>query len=205
MPTTDLNALLRNLGLTTPWAPTHAGGWDERFIAQHGPITPAEQQFVNDHVLIRTAGRTAVEVGCGTGRFAHQLHHAHGYHVTGLDLAHANLQLARVRGEAPGLLYMRHDVETGPPPHLPVDGIDLVVARQTTLYLRDPQRWIHQVRTRWLRPGGCLYLQVLGDEFDDQRVGRIGPENIASYTVGWATCAHLDEGPRTHLALHTSM
>lgn len=206
MPTTDLSAQFRSMGLADPWAPARDGGWDEGFIAPHGPITPAEQQFVLDHVAIRAAGRTAVEAGCGTGRFAYQLHHEHGYRVTGLDLVPANLHLARVRGEAPALSYMRHDVESGPPPGLPVDGVDLVVARRTTLYLRHPQRWIHQVRTRWLRPGGCLYLQVLGVEFDDERTSaRIGPEDISGYTAGWSTCARFDEGPRTHLALHTLM
>lgn len=206
MPTTDVSALLRSVGLATPWVPTRAGSWDEGFIAPHGPITPAEQQFVNDNVLIRVAGRAAVEAGCGTARFAYRLHHDHGYHVTGLDLVPANLHLARVRGEAPGLSYMRHDVESGPPPGLPIDGVDLVVARRTTLYLRHPQQWIHQVRTRWLRPGGCLYLQVLGAEFDDQRLGhRIGPEDICGYTLGWSRYERFDEGPRTHLALHSSM
>ncbi|WP_229895808.1 bifunctional 2-polyprenyl-6-hydroxyphenol methylase/3-demethylubiquinol 3-O-methyltransferase UbiG [Streptomyces sp. ADI95-16] len=65
------------------------------------------------------AGRTAVEVGCGTGRFAHWLHHAHGYHVTGLDLPPHNLRLARLRGQGTGLSYAAHDAETGPPPRTP--------------------------------------------------------------------------------------
>ncbi|MFF4578380.1 class I SAM-dependent methyltransferase [Streptomyces sp. NPDC001373] len=178
--------------------------WDPNLIAAHGPITAAEQQFVADHVVTGRAGRMAVEVGCGTGRFTSWLHHAHGYYVTGLDLSPLNLSLACVRGEGPGLSYVAHDAESGPPPGLPVDGVDLVVGRMTTRYLRDPERLLRQVRDRWLRPGGCLYLQVLARPFKDERQGWITPENLARYMDGWSSRQRMDEGPRAHLVLRTS-
>ncbi|MFD4916986.1 class I SAM-dependent methyltransferase [Streptomyces virginiae] len=95
--------------------------------------------------------------------------------MTGLDLSPHNLRLARLRGQGPGLSYTAHDAETGLPPGLPVDGVDLVIARMTTRYLRDPLRLLRQVRDRWLRPGGCLYLQVLAQPFPDELQGWVAP------------------------------
>lgn len=181
-----------------------SGPWDPDLIASHGPITAAEQQFVTDHMITRRAGRTAVEVGCGTGRFTHRLHHAHGYVMTGIDLSPHNLALARIRGQEPGLSYAAHDAEKGPPPGLPVDGVDLVVARMTTRYLHNPERLLRQIRDRWLRPAGCLYLQVLAKPFPDQRQGWLAPENLPRYMDGWSSRQRMDEGPRAHLVLRTS-
>ncbi|MFG2715257.1 class I SAM-dependent methyltransferase [Streptomyces goshikiensis] len=198
--------------MSRPASPPHVPGtirripgpWDLNMIAGHGPITAAEQLFVAEHMVTGRAGRTAVEVGCGTGRFAQWLHHAHGYYVTGLDLLPHNLSLARFRGQRPGLSYAAHDAETGPPPGLPVDGVDLVVARMITRYLCDPERLLRQVRDRWLRPGGCLYLQVLAKPFPDELRGWVAPENLPRYMDGWAGRQRMDEGPRAHLVLRTS-
>ncbi|MFB0631642.1 class I SAM-dependent methyltransferase [Streptomyces sp. AB3(2024)] len=113
--------------MSRPASPPHAPGtirrnpglWDLNMVAAHGPVTAAEQLFVAEHMVTERAGRTAVEVGCGTGRFAHWLHHAHGYHVTGLDLSPHNLGLARLRGQGTGLSHAAHDAETASAPPSP--------------------------------------------------------------------------------------
>ncbi|MFG2753906.1 class I SAM-dependent methyltransferase [Streptomyces xanthophaeus] len=74
----------------------------------------------------------------------------------------------------------------------------------TTRYLRHPERLLRQVRDRWLRPGGCLYLQVLARPLQDALQGWMAPENLPRYMDGWPSRQRMDEGPRAHLVLRTS-
>ncbi|AJT62422.1 hypothetical protein T261_0733 [Streptomyces lydicus] len=164
-------------------------------------VTDRELDFFLRHITDRH-GRTAVDAGCGIGKFSRQLR-AFGYNVTGVDFSKVSLSVARRSGHGLGLTYLHHDLDAGAPPGLPVRGIDLVVAREVIPFLADPQEWLHQVRTHWLRPGGRLYLVVpVGNERTLQH-GQMTTSDIARLREGWGSVAQSDRGPLACLILRS--
>lgn len=146
-PTTalDWNRSYRNGDHHTYWELSHPSAELVGFLAAHGP----------------GAGRTALDIGCGTGWDAIALAGA-GYRATGIDLSAEALTLARARAaeEAPEdapPAFQQADVRDLPFP----DGtFDVVIDRGCFHHLGGEDRAMYAGETaRVLRPGGCLYLR----------------------------------------------
>lgn len=158
------------------------------------PVLDDELAFFAHHTAQRQ-GRLAVDAGCGTGAFSRCLRDF-GYHVRAVDSSPLSLSLARERGHGLGLAYQQHDLTSGPP-CLPGGGCDVVVARLVAPYLDDPLRWLHQVRGRWLRPGGSLYLVVALGQAGALLRGQLPFQAAARLCQGWEGCARYDLGALT--------
>jgi 2-polyprenyl-3-methyl-5-hydroxy-6-metoxy-1,4-benzoquinol methylase len=166
-----------------------------------GPVTDAELNHFIAHVPDRH-GRSAVDVGCGSGGFARQLHRF-GFDVTGLDFSAAALAAARLT-PLTDVRYLHHDLNAGDPPGLPARAMDLVVCRHVLPFLHHPAAWMRRVRDPWLRPGGQMYLAVpVVDEHAVQPGGMTEGE-ITALPTGWADVIRFElRGPVTCLILRS--
>ena len=108
--------------------------------------------------VARSGARTALDVGCGEGRFCRMLAAA-GIAATGIDPTEALLEAARARH--PGGDYRRGQAEAL---DLADGGYDLVVSYLTLLDIADIGRAIPEM-ARVLRPGGRLLIANMNSFF----------------------------------------
>jgi SAM-dependent methyltransferase len=136
-------------------------GWDqsaEAWIADMGEHGDFTRRFVLDPVMVdRVAGRgfaTALDIGCGEGRFCRMLR-GHGIRATGLDPTAALLQRARE-------LDPEGDYREGRAEQLPFDSgaFDLVVSYLSLIDIPDLDAAVAEM-ARVLRPGGTLLIANL--------------------------------------------
>ena len=177
------------------WAPWYDGDGNP-LIALEGPEVRRR--------LGPLAGRTALDLGCGTGRHALMMA-AEGARVLGLDASVEMLAIARRKPvPAPGaVLWARHALP-GPLPM--ADGaVDLVVMGLVAEHLADLPAALRE-SARVLRPGGRCVLSALHPHrvAEGQRARFIDPATglrrpIA--TVRRSIAAHLDSGASAGLRL----
>lgn len=108
------------------------------------------------------AGRTVVEVGCGTGKNSIWLA-AQCARLIGLDFSAGMLQRARARVTAPHVHFAQADI-TAPWP-LRAAVVDAVLFNLVLEHVRD-LRPVFREAGRVLRPGGALYVS----EYHPERV-----------------------------------
>lgn len=164
-------------------------GWDESaaaWIADMGEHGDFGRRYVLDPVMVplalQGAPRTALDVGCGEGRFCRMLA-PHGVVVTGIDPTPALIAHARERD--PKGTYLEGDAE-----RLPfADGaFDLVVSCLALVDIADAAAAISEM-ARVMAPGGRLLIansngfNTAGDGDD---------------TLGWALNA---DGSRAHFRI----
>jgi SAM-dependent methyltransferase len=111
-----------------------------------------------------------VDVGCGSGRHARRLA-AHGFTVTGLDLAPTSIRAAKCF-EAGRLRFRRHDMR------LPfgVRAYDYVFSFFTSLgYFDDPaeQEAVIGNMARSLTPGGHLVIDYLNPRYAEEHMNPV--------------------------------
>lgn len=126
--------------------------WGEGFLSPGG----AEEV---DRVLagLRLAGRTVLDIGCGTGAAALSMARHHGAaHVTGFDVEAPAIEAARRRAAAEGL-EGRAAFVLGAPGPLPFAdaGFDVVFSKDALLHVPDKHALFREV-FRVLRPGGAF-------------------------------------------------
>ena len=129
------------------WAPT--------YDASPNPLLDLEFDLVSKH-LGPIAGKTFVDIGCGTGRWS-EVAHDLGAHVVGVDLSHEMLlQAASKRGLAKALI--RADAAS-----LPLDsGIaDVVLSSLTISYLSSPLHGFACELARICRSGARILVADL--------------------------------------------
>ncbi len=133
-------------------------GWNESaaaWIAEQGDDGDFGRRFVLDAPMlaqVRAGGfRTALDVGCGEGRFCRMLA-AEGVRATGIDPTLALLDVARQRD--PGGDYRIGRAEEL---DFPDASFDLVVSYLTLIDIPDIGRAIPEM-ARVLRPGGTLLI-----------------------------------------------
>ena len=113
------------------------------------------------------AGASMVDLGCGSGRHARRLA-AHGFNVTGLDLAQTSIEAAK-RFESSALRFRRHDMRRP----FGVRAYDYVFSFFTSFgYFDDAseQDAVIGNMARSLRPGGHLVLDYLNPRYADDRM-----------------------------------
>jgi len=106
------------------------------------------------------AGADVLELGCGAGTpMSATL--AAGRHLTGVDISHAQLALARAA--VPGATFVQGDLTTLDWPDATFDAV--VAFYVLTHVPRDAHAVLFARIRRWLRPGG-IFLASLGVEDD---------------------------------------
>ena len=106
------------------------------------------------------AGADVLELGCGAGRpMTATL--AAGRHLTGVDISHAQLDLARAA--VPGATFVEADLTTLERPDASVDAV--VAFYVLTHVPRGAHAGLFARIRRWLRPGG-VFVASLGVEDD---------------------------------------
>src|SRR5580700_8516460 len=98
--------------------------------------------------------RRALDLGCGEGRFAAELHGA-GFTVVAVDVAEEPLR--RARASYPALDFRLLPLEAPWP--LEDADFDVVWAGETIEHVADTAGWLSELR-RVLRPGGSLLLST---------------------------------------------
>jgi SAM-dependent methyltransferase len=149
------------------WFERGSSGYDEAYLAavDAGPA---------DRVL---------DVGCGPGVLTLAIARRAGS-VTGIDLSHRVLELARTRAGDTDVTFRVADAETD---DLGEDAHDLVVSHFGTMFFADPVAAFTNLR-RTLRPGGRLVLLVW-------QSGAVNPWLTEVLTVLGAPSTPPDEGP----------
>ncbi|MFF4189093.1 class I SAM-dependent methyltransferase [Streptomyces sp. NPDC001691] len=171
-----------------------AGSWDAvaRVDLRRYPLAEEELLLLARHLPV-LHGQTAAGAGCGEGDLARYVHDAYGVSVTGYDWSTATLAAAR-RFPRPRVSFVRHDLNSGPPPGLVHAGLELVVCRQTVGCLADPGAWLHEIRTHWLRPRGLLFLSdvLISEAQARPACGGLTERTIAQITSNWACTVRYD-------------
>lgn len=156
-----------------------AGAW----IADQGEHGDFGRRYVLDPVMLpralAAAPQTALDVGCGEGRFCRLLQ-KHGVQTTGIDPTPALLAAARTRD--PRGHYLLASAESLPCADA---SFDLVVSYLTLIDIPDIQSAIPEM-ARVLKPGGKLLIANLTSF------------NTAGEEIGWITDA---VGHRKHYAI----
>jgi ubiquinone/menaquinone biosynthesis C-methylase UbiE len=140
-----------------------AAHFDEDF--GHSIATPAERAAW-DRIMARVDGGRApleaLDIGCGTGFLSLELA-ARGHRVTGIDLAPAMLEKARLKAVEAGfdIRFQDGDAEQAP---FAGASFDLVVSRHVLWTLPHPEAAIEDW-IRVLRPGGRLVV-IDGAQYD---------------------------------------
>jgi SAM-dependent methyltransferase len=136
-------------------------GWDasaEAWVAEMGDDGDYGRKFVLDApMLARVEGRgftTALDVGCGEGRFCRKLR-ALGVHTVGIDPARA--LIARAKELDPGGDYRVASAESV---NVTPGSFDLVVSYLSLIDIPDLSRAATQMVAA-LRPGGTLLIANL--------------------------------------------
>ena len=139
--------------------------WDqsaEAWIVDMGERGDFSREFVLDAAMLgRIEGRdyrTALDVGCGEGRFCRMLR-ARGIAVTGVDPTTALLQRARERDPAGDYREGRAEAL-----EFADASFDLVVSYLTLIDIPDIRRAIPQM-VRVLKPGGTLLIANINSFF----------------------------------------
>lgn len=101
-------------------------------------------------------GRRALDLGCGTGRYARLLA-AGGARVVGLDLSWGMLRRARSTGGTTPARWIQGSAETLP---FAAGVFDVVVSGLVLDHLPDPRPCMREV-ARVLRPGGVVVLSAV--------------------------------------------
>lgn len=133
-------------------------GWEDSaaaWVASQGERGDFGRQYVLDPVMLpralAVAPRSALDAGCGEGRFCRMLR-AHGVNVTGVDPTH-NL-IAEARRRDPDGHYVEAGAEALP---FANGTFDLVVSYLALIDIPDLQAAIYEM-VRVLRPGGHVLI-----------------------------------------------
>jgi ubiquinone/menaquinone biosynthesis C-methylase UbiE len=126
--------------------------------------------LVFDALKPLVAGRKVLDLGCGTGKYL-ELLAPYAAHITGLDAATAQLDIARKRTSAfRNVTLIRGDAVDAP---LPAEGYDVVIACWMLGTIADEAKRLAILR-RFERPGTLMVLaeNAESSEFENIR-GRV--------------------------------
>jgi ubiquinone/menaquinone biosynthesis C-methylase UbiE len=139
------------------------------------------------------AGKTILDLGCGTGVMSRWLMQEGAGSVTGVDIS--TRMLAKAKADSlPGIKYIQSSAEDL---DLPRASFDLIVSSLMFHYIEDLPPVLAKIRS-WLKPGGMLvfstehpiYTAAQG-AFKDQWV-----KDEAGKNVAWMVDSYATEGER---------
>ena len=125
-----------------------------------GPI--ATRRFALDLDVASRSGLRVLDIGCGVGGAAMHLAEHHAATVTGVDIAHAPIEICKERvreNGQKGLTFFQGDASQAD--LFPPRSFDLVWTRDTILYVNDKLSFWRNA-FGWLKPGGQLFVTDFG-------------------------------------------
>jgi SAM-dependent methyltransferase len=179
--------------MMTRWAgaPAIRAGYDRwAMVYDHdaNPLPALEEPLVAE-LIGEAAGRSVLDLGCGTGRHALRLASA-GADVTAVDFSDGMLAEARRKPGSERIRFVVHDLHDPLPMS---DGtFDLVVSGLVLEHLRDLPAFFAEAR-RVLRPGGrmvvsaahpAMFLRGSQARFTDPDTGRIVEPGSVPHRLG---------------------
>lgn len=141
-------------------------------------------------VLPDVAGRDVLDLGCGFGGLARELCARGARRVLAVDGSSRMLAEARRRGEAPGLEWLRADLESWSPPPA---AFDLAVSSLCLHYIEALDRLLERIHA-CLRPEGRLVFTVEHPVLS--AAGRSWVKDGQGAKLHWPLDRYWDEGPR---------
>ncbi len=101
------------------------------------------------------SGQKVLDIGCGAGFLTNALADR-GHHVTGVDLSHETLEIAKKHDKTASVSYVHADAATLP--FLPAS-FDVVCAMDFLEHVDNPARIIAEA-SRVLKPGGLFFFHT---------------------------------------------
>jgi 2-polyprenyl-6-hydroxyphenyl methylase / 3-demethylubiquinone-9 3-methyltransferase len=163
--------------------------WDESGpLAPLHKLNPVRLAYIRDRACGRfgrdprghapLAGLAVLDVGCGGGLLSEPLARL-GANVTGIDLAAANLAVARRHAGMSGVNVTYREISAE---RLAADGetFDLVCVMEVVEHVADQPGFLSACG-RLVRPGGGLVLATLNRTFRSFALGIVAAE----YVLGW--------------------
>ncbi len=120
-------------------------------------INPLRLQFIKDRAEL--AGRRVVDVGCGGGLLTESLAQA-GAHVTGIDLAHEALLVARLHAAESGLSIDYRESSVEDLARAEPASFDLVTCLEMLEHVPDPESVVRACATL-VKPGGHVFFSTI--------------------------------------------
>jgi len=149
--------------------------WDERgeFRPLHR-LNPVRLAFVAERAAL--PGSRVADIGCGGGLLAEGLARA-GARVTGLDLAPAMIEVARLHARASGLTidYRLEPVETLATTE--PGAFDVVTCMEMLEHVPEPAATLRALAAL-LRPGGRLFVSTINRSLRAFMVAIVGAEYV---------------------------
>lgn len=149
--------------------------WDKdgEFRPLH-QLNPVRLQWILDHAAL--ADRSVVDIGCGGGILAEAMA-ASGARVTGIDLADASLQVARLHALDSGLgidyrLISAERLATEAPAQF-----DVVTCMEMLEHVPDPAS-IVRACAQLVRPGGWVFLSTINRNWKSFLLAIVGAEYL---------------------------
>jgi 2-polyprenyl-6-hydroxyphenyl methylase / 3-demethylubiquinone-9 3-methyltransferase len=162
---------------TAQFAALGSQWWDE-----NGPMRmlhrlhPTRMAWIVNTLAPETLqGKTCLDVGCGGGLVSESLARL-GAHVTGIDLAETNIEVARAHALESGLTidYRCAAVETI------TDTYDVVLALEVLEHASDPRALVEACMAR-VKPNGSIFFSTLNRTKRAYVLAILGAE----YALGW--------------------
>ena len=149
--------------------------WDENgeFRPLHR-LNPVRLQWILDHTALD--GREVVDVGCGGGILAEAMA-ASGARVTGIDLADASLQVARLHALDSGLGI---DYRLASAERLAAEEparFDVVTCMEMLEHVPDPASVVRAC-ARLVKPGGWVFLSTINRNWKSFLFAIVGAEYV---------------------------
>lgn len=149
--------------------------WDSRgeFRPLH-LLNPLRLRFCQERA--RLDGRRVLDVGCGGGLLAEGLARA-GAQVTGIDLAPAMIEVARLHAREQGLDidYRSESVESVA--HTRAGSFDVVTCMEMLEHVPQPDALV-ACFARLLRPGGALFVSTINRNLKSFALAIVGAEYV---------------------------
>lgn len=130
----------------------------------------------NDYPMDKFKGMTALDAGCGNGRYTVGLHNLGFKDVTGLDWGDQNIANAEERRDAKGLkgiTYVKGNVFDMP---FPDDSFDFVLSNGVLHHTENPELGVREL-LRVLKPGGMGMIMMIpnpgGLHWNSQEILRV--------------------------------
>jgi 2-polyprenyl-6-hydroxyphenyl methylase / 3-demethylubiquinone-9 3-methyltransferase len=137
-------------------------------------LNPVRADYIAARSII--SGARVLDVGCGGGLLAESLARRGG-HVTGIDLAPAMIETARLHAAESGLTidYRLEDaaVLAQRSPH----GFDVVCCMEMLEHVEDPAAFL-VLLARLVRPGGALFVSTLNRNARSFLLAIVGAEYV---------------------------
>jgi SAM-dependent methyltransferase len=161
--------------------PRFGEGWTDAFEHTHFKA-----------LLPDVRGQRALDLGCGTGQWAHFLAEAGAREVVGTDLSEQMLALARRDRAHPRVTYQRASMEAAA---FPDGSFGLVISSMAFHYVEDFAGLARRI-AGWLTPGGRLVFSTEHPVYLARATSEGWVRDAAGNIQHWALSGYGDEGLR---------